>query len=63
MEVLSYIITPVHADDGTLLTNKPHNLMHWAVQYSQLLRRPSIIDEQAVHEILKKLVILPFDNQ
>jgi len=55
-------MTPVHAADGTLLTDKVHILERWTAHFSQLLNRPSAVDVQALNDMPQRPLIPTLDE-
>ena len=58
----SSTMTPVRAADGTLLTDKANILERWTAHFSQLLNRPSSVDEEALNNLPQRPVILALDE-
>ncbi|XP_063594968.1 uncharacterized protein LOC134771946 [Penaeus indicus] len=59
----SSILTSVRADDGTLPTDKGQILERCTVHFSQLLSRPSTIDEQALQDMPQRPLIPTLDGE
>ena len=58
----SNAMAPVRATDGTLLTEKNEITQRWSDHFNKLLNRPSQIDEQAIHDMPQREVILQMDD-
>ena len=54
--------TPIRDAEGNLLTEKATILQRWAEHFSQLLNRPSSIDEQVTQDIPQRPVIKHLDD-
>ena len=55
-------MTPIRAEDGTLLTDKAHILEHWSPHFNQLLNKVSSVEEQAISDIRQRPIILALDG-
>ena len=58
----SSAMTPVRAAEGTLLTEKKQILERWTAHFSQLLNRPSCVDEQALLNMPQRPLIPALDE-
>ena len=55
-------MTPIRAEDGTLLTDKEHILERWSAHFNQLLNKVSSVEEQAISGIRQRPIILALDG-
>ena len=55
-------MTPIRAEDGTLLTDKAHILERWSTHFNQLLNKVSSVEEQAISNIRRRPIILALDG-
>ena len=58
----SSTMTPVRDVDGSLLTDKDKILKRWTAHFSQLLNRPSSVDDQALQNIPQRPPIPALDD-
>eukprot|EP00745_Piridium_sociabile_P040226 TRINITY_DN767_c0_g1_i3.p1 TRINITY_DN767_c0_g1~~TRINITY_DN767_c0_g1_i3.p1 ORF type:complete len:1045 (-),score=247.16 TRINITY_DN767_c0_g1_i3:182-3316(-) len=58
----SNAMAPVRSTDGTLLTERSDIVQRWTDHFSQLLNRPSQIDQQAIQDIPQRPVIESLDD-
>ena len=55
-------MTPIRAEDGTLLIDKAHILERWSTHFNQLLNKVSSVEEQAISNIRRRSIILALDG-
>ena len=55
-------MTPIRAEDGTLLTDKAHILERWPAHFNQLLNKVSSVEEQAISDIRQRPIFLALDG-
>ena len=55
-------MTPIRAEDGTLLTDKALILERWSANFNQVLNKVSSVEEQAFSDIRQRPVILALDG-
>lgn len=58
----SNAMAPVRSADGTLLTEKSDIIQRWSEHFSQLLNRPSQIDQQAISNMPQRPELAPLDD-
>ena len=58
----SSTMTPVRAADGSLLTDKKNILDRWTAHFSQLLNRPSSVNEEAIKNLPQRPEISALDE-
>jgi len=58
----SNTMAPVRSADGTLLTEKSDITERWRQHFSQLLNRPSIIDQQAIQDMPQRPLLASLDE-
>ena len=56
-------MTPIRAEDGTLLTDKAYILECWSAHFNQLLNKVSSMKEQGISDIRQRpIIILALDG-
>ena len=58
----SNAMAPVRSADGTLLTEKSDITQRWSEHFSQLLNRPSQIDQQAIQDMPQRPILTTLDD-
>ena len=58
----SNAMAPVRSADGTLLTEKSDIVQRWSDHFSQLLNRPSQIDQEAIQDMPQRPVLAFLDD-
>lgn len=58
----SNAMAPVRSGDGTLLTEKSDIVQRWSDHFSQLLNRPSEIDQQAIKDMPQRSILTSLND-